>query len=110
MSSLIARMVSGACAAISVAIALLYAKAKGMLLPCMLLYAAVNNSKDIVPSATPGATATFGLAASLVGWLTVGLLWAGAAIVLVWMAKTEPERAGRYGEATTPRSEPPPGR
>jgi hypothetical protein len=41
----------------------------------MLMHAAINNSKDIVPSAVPGGTDTFGLSASLTGWITVALLW-----------------------------------
>jgi hypothetical protein len=48
----------------------------------MVLHAAVKNSKDIVPSAVPGATNPFGLNASVVGWLTVAGLWIGAAYFL----------------------------
>jgi len=75
-------------AALSVAITWLYAKISGSLLPAMPLHAAVNNSKDIVPSATPGAMNIFGLTASLVAWLTVSLLWVCAACFLVRMPKT----------------------
>jgi membrane protease YdiL (CAAX protease family) len=71
--------------AISVAIAWLYAHTKRSLLLPMLLHAAINNSKDIVPSATPGGTNTFGLSASLVAWLTVALLWVCAAYFLARM-------------------------
>jgi CAAX protease family protein len=74
--------------ALSVAIAWLYAHTNGSLLLTMLLHAAVNNSKDIVPSAVPGATNTFGLSSSLVAWLTVALLWVCAAYFLVRMPKT----------------------
>src|SRR5207244_10159477 len=56
---------------LSVAMAWLYARTNGSLLLVMLLHSAVNNSKDIVPSAVPGAMSTFGLSASLVAWLTV---------------------------------------
>ena len=73
--------------AMSVAMAWLYAKTKGSLLLTMLMHAAVNNSKDIVPSAVPGGTNTFGLGASLVGWLTVAVLWVCAAYFLVQMRK-----------------------
>ena len=45
----------------------------------------------------PSATDTFGLGASLVAWLTVALLWVCAAYFLAWMARTESQRAGRYG-------------
>lgn len=71
--------------AISVAMAWLYARTGGSLLLTMLLHAAVNNTKDIVPSATPGGTNTFGLHATLVAWLTVGLLWLCAIYFLVRM-------------------------
>jgi hypothetical protein len=55
----------------------------------MLLHAAVNNSKDIVPSAVPGATNPFGMNASVVGWLTVAGLWIGAAYFLFRMSKAK---------------------
>lgn len=73
--------------ALSVAMAWLYARTNGSLLLTMILHAAVNNSKDIVPSATPGATNTFGFHASLVAWLTVTVLWICAAYFLVQMPK-----------------------
>jgi membrane protease YdiL (CAAX protease family) len=75
--------------ALSVAIAWLWARTSGSLLLPMLLHSAVNNSKDIVPSAMPGGTNTFGLSASPVAWLTVALLWACAACFLVDMPKPE---------------------
>jgi membrane protease YdiL (CAAX protease family) len=80
--------------ALSVAIAWLYAHTNGSLLLPMLMHAAVNNSKDIVPSAVPGATNTFGLSASLVAWLTVAVLWVCAAYLLIRMPRTESQRAG----------------
>ena len=73
--------------ALSVAMAWLYAHTNGSLLPVMLMHAAVNNTKDIVPSAMPGATNPFGLSASLVAWLTVTLLWICAAYFLARMPK-----------------------
>ncbi|HEY6253264.1 MAG TPA: CPBP family intramembrane glutamic endopeptidase [Candidatus Angelobacter sp.] len=73
--------------ALSVAIAWLYARTNGSLLLVMLLHAAVNNTKDIVPSATPGGTNTFGIHASLVFWLTIGLLWLCAAYFLIRMPR-----------------------
>lgn len=74
--------------ALSVAIAWLWERTgRGLLLP-MLMHSAVNNSKDIVPSAVPGGTNTFGLSASLVAWLTVAVLWLCAAYFLVRMPKT----------------------
>jgi len=71
--------------AMSVAMAWLYARTRGSLLLVMLLHAAVNNTKDIVPSALPGATNTFALAASPILWLTAGLLWVVAACLLTRM-------------------------
>jgi membrane protease YdiL (CAAX protease family) len=75
--------------ALSVAIAWLWARTNGSLLLPMLMHAAVNNSKDIVPSATLGATNTFSLNASLAAWLTVTLLWICAAYFLIRMSKRE---------------------
>jgi membrane protease YdiL (CAAX protease family) len=72
---------------VSVAIAWLYWRTGGSLLLVMLLHAAVNNLKDIVPSAVPGATNAFALDASLVGWLTVVFLWIGAVFFLVQMSR-----------------------
>jgi len=54
----------------------------------MLLHAAVNNTKDIVPSAVSRATNPLALSTSLVAWLTVAFLWIAAAIFLVQMPKT----------------------
>jgi uncharacterized protein len=95
--------------AISVAMAMLYAKSDGGLLLPMLFHAAVNNTKDIVPSGTPGATNPFAVQASPVGWTAVALIWAFGIVMLAWMGRTESTRAGRYaawkgvsGDATPP--------
>jgi membrane protease YdiL (CAAX protease family) len=79
--------------AISVAMAWLYAGTRGSLLLTMVMHAAINNSKDIVPSAVPGAMNPFGLSTSLVAWLTVALLWVCAAYFLVRMPRAESQRA-----------------
>lgn len=71
--------------ALSVAIAWLFDRTGGSLLLTMLLHAAVNNTKDIVPSAVEHATDPFALSTSLVAWLTVGLLWTCAAYFLLRM-------------------------
>lgn len=73
--------------ALGVAFAWLYARTHGSLLLVMLLHAATNNAKDIFPSATPGATNSFGVNASLLAWLTVALLWIAAGYFLVSMPK-----------------------
>lgn len=72
--------------ALSVTVAWLYWRTQN-LLPVILLHAAVNNTKDIVPSgATPGVN-VFALSNSLVAWLTLALLWIAAAYSLgrVWI-------------------------
>jgi len=88
--------------ALSVAMAWLYAHTNGSLLLVMLMHAAVNNSKDIVPSAVPGATNPLGLNASLVAWLTVTLLWICAAYFLARMRGWDPR--GDIGAPHLPRS------
>lgn len=78
--------------ALSVAMAWLYWKTDGSLLLVMILHAAINNTKDIVPSAVAGPAATnpWTLSGSLVGWLTAALLWIGAAYFLVQMRTSLP--------------------
>lgn len=71
--------------ALSVAMAWLYWRTNGSLLMTMLMHAAVNNTTTIVPSSTLPASSPLTLTASLVGWLTVALLWACGAYFLVRM-------------------------
>ena len=73
--------------ALSVAISWIYMKTDGSLFATMLLHAAVNNTKDVVPSAVPGATNSWQLHASLVGWLTLAILWLCAAWFLYDMRR-----------------------
>lgn len=61
--------------ALSIAMSWLYARTGGSLLLVMLMHAAVNNTKDIVPSAVAHAADPWALSHSLVAWLTVTLLW-----------------------------------
>jgi hypothetical protein len=68
--------------ALSVALAWLWARTNGSLLLTMFMHAAVNNTKDIVPSAVIGATHPFALSTSLVAWITVTLLWICALVFL----------------------------
>jgi len=65
--------------ATSVAVAWLYMKTSGSLLVTMLFHAAVNNTKDIVPSALAQPGDPWLLRASPVGWLTLTTLWLCAA-------------------------------
>lgn len=64
--------------AISIAMAWLYWRSNWNLLIVMVLHAAINNAKDVVPSAVLGAADSFAVNASLVGWLTLGVLWAAS--------------------------------
>lgn len=75
--------------ALSVAMAWLYWRTNGSLLLTMLMHAAVNNTKDIVPSAVSAATNAFSLSSSLVAWLSVAILWICAAYFLVRMRKVK---------------------
>lgn len=72
--------------AFSVTFAWVYAKT-GSLLPVMLLHAAINNSKDIVPAALPGASNTFTLVAAPISWITLALSGLVAAAMLLRMPR-----------------------
>lgn len=77
--------------ALSVTVAWLWRRTGQSLLLTMLLHAAVNNTKDIVPSAVTGPSDPLALSSSLVGWLTVALLWICAGYFLVWMRNRSAE-------------------
>lgn len=80
--------------AISVAMAWLYQRTNGSLLLTMLMHSAINQSKGIVPSGVPGATNSFTFSASIVGWLTVAVLWLCAGYFLISMRRSALERGG----------------
>lgn len=71
--------------ALSVTFAWLYWRTRGSLLLVMLLHAAINNTKDVVPTIlrTPGNPLLPG--ASLVAWLGAAVLWIPAAFFLMRM-------------------------
>ncbi|HVT38012.1 MAG TPA: CPBP family intramembrane glutamic endopeptidase [Gemmatimonadaceae bacterium] len=71
--------------ALSVAMTWLWARTGASLLLVMLLHAAVNNSKDIVPSGQPGSTNMWGFNANPVALITVAILWICAIGFLVTM-------------------------
>lgn len=71
--------------ALSVTMAWMYLRTGGSLVPVMLFHAAVNNTKDIVPSAELGVSNMWALSRAPVAWLTVVLLWIGAGYCLVRM-------------------------
>lgn len=75
--------------ALSVTMAWLYIKGNGSLLLMMLMHAAVNNTKDIVPSAVSNPAGTLSLHASLVMYLTVVVMWIAAIYFLIRMPKFE---------------------
>lgn len=83
--------------AMSVAFTWLWMRTCKSLLLTMLLHAAVNNSKDIVPSvlAVPGNPFTF--RASPIGWITLMMLWFCAVCFLVDMSRQEKRSAPGYG-------------
>ena len=91
--------------ALSVAMGWLYWRTEGSLLLVMLMHAAINNTKDIVPSAALAASNPFVLSSSRVAWLTVALLWICAAYFLVRMRQAVLPAAS--GQLSTP---PPPSR
>ena len=64
-------------------------KSDGSLLLTMLMHAAVNNTRDIVPSAVANPAGTFSLHASLVMYLTVAVMWIAAVYFLIRMPKFE---------------------
>jgi membrane protease YdiL (CAAX protease family) len=73
--------------ALSVAMTWLFAHTGGSLLLMMLMHAAINNTKDIVPSIGPAGTTPFGFNGTLVGTLTLVVLWIPAIYFLVRMPR-----------------------
>jgi membrane protease YdiL (CAAX protease family) len=78
--------------ALSIALAWLYEHANGSLLLTMLMHSAINQSKDIVPSAVATPGSPFTLSSSVVAWLTVIVLWICAGYFLVRMQMSETRR------------------
>jgi membrane protease YdiL (CAAX protease family) len=68
--------------AFSVVLAWVFARTNGSVALTMLLHSAYNNSKDIVPSAVPGAMKSLTFSASPVAWTSVGLMWVCATYFL----------------------------
>jgi uncharacterized protein len=69
--------------AISVAMAWVYWRTDGSLLLVMLMHAAINNTKDLVPSPPVPPGNPFTLAASPMTWITAALLSVTAIVLLV---------------------------
>lgn len=91
--------------ALSVAIAWLFVRTDGSLLLTMIFHAAVNNTKDIVPSATVGAHDPWSLHASAVAWLTAGLLSVCAAGFVYTMDRVRSRSSESLQLMTEARSE-----
>jgi membrane protease YdiL (CAAX protease family) len=81
--------------ALSVAAAWLYWRTERSLLLVMLMHSAINQTTGLVPSTVPNASNAFGISASLVAWLTVGLLSVAAAYFLVQMRSARLPEGGR---------------
>lgn len=75
--------------AVSVAMTWLYVRAEGSLLLVMLMHAAINNTTGLVPSSRTEPASAFGLAAPLMAWLTIVVLWIGGAFLLARLARFE---------------------
>jgi uncharacterized protein len=72
---------------LSVIMAWLFWKVKGNLLPLMVFHAAINNTKDIVPSASNASASPFTLNASPIGWISAALIWLVAFYVIYAMTR-----------------------
>ncbi len=70
---------------LSIVIACVYWRSGGSLLTVMLMHAAINNTKDIVPSASLAGPTPFTFAASTVAWTSCAVIWVAAAGCLVAM-------------------------
>ncbi len=72
---------------LSVIMAWLLWKVQGNLLPLMVFHAAINNTKDLVPSASKASASPFTLHAGPIGWISVALIWIAALYVLYAMTR-----------------------
>ncbi len=77
---------------LSIAMGWLFVNTKGSILLAMLMHATVNNTHDIVQSGY-AAVGPLSLNTTLVAWLTIALLWIGAAYFLVRLKETGRGRA-----------------
>jgi membrane protease YdiL (CAAX protease family) len=74
---------------LSVIMAWLFWKVDGNLLPLMVFHAAINNTKDIVPSASKASASPFTFNGSPIGWITVVLIWV-VAVYLIYVMTRKP--------------------
>jgi membrane protease YdiL (CAAX protease family) len=87
--------------ALSVAMAWLYWRTNESLFLVMLMHAAINNTRGSVPWAGAAGTTPFRLDASLLGWLTAGVLWIPAVYFLARMRSSR-LTSGLGGPPATP--------
>lgn len=73
--------------ALSVAMTWLYTHTGGSLLLAMLMHAAINNTKDIVPHVGSEGTDPWRFNPSLLSWLTLVTLWTSAIYFLIRMPR-----------------------
>ena len=59
----------------------------GSLLLVMVMHASVNNTTGVVSAPVPAGASPFAFSGSLMAWLTVGLSWAAATVLLVQMRR-----------------------
>ena len=87
--------------AVSVAMAWLWWRTRGSLLLVMLMHAAINNTAGLVQSGVADATHPLGAGGAPSAWLTVAVLWAGAAYFLMRMRAAAAGAAGRLPPVLT---------
>lgn len=80
---------------LSVALAWLYHKTRGSLVPVMLMHASINNLKGIVPGVARPAGNPLNPDAPVLGWLTALMIWVTAVYLLARLASPDRTRDGR---------------
>jgi membrane protease YdiL (CAAX protease family) len=82
--------------ALSVILAWLFWRGGSSLILVMVAHAAINNTKDIVPSASRPSASPWTFTASPVAWISMSLLWCLAAILIARMrrARLDPRDPG----------------
>mgnify|MGYP001231126933 FL=1 len=79
--------------ALSVVLAWLYWRGDGSLILTMFAHAAINNTKDIVPSVSTPSDSPWTLSASPIAGIAAGLLWLVAGALLLHMRGGEKARS-----------------
>jgi uncharacterized protein len=72
---------------LSVIMTWLFWKVNGNVLPVMVFHAAINNTKDIVPSLSKASESPFTLNASAIAWISLALIWIVALCAIYAMAR-----------------------